>query len=463
MFKVIALTTDWSLLDSFILEKVRETKLPSLAIGVVDKNGEFIYSRVIGFRDVERGLPATLNTNYGIGSVTKSFTALCVVKLSFEGLIDLEDSVVKYIPEFNVKPFGRDIRVKDLLTHTTGLPALGYAEAFIRSVLELDTAWLPISKPEDIILFMNNSSEWAVSKPGEKFYYLNEGYVLLGYIVSKVTGMSYEDYVRKTILKPLNMNKTYFSEEDFRKDFDTAVPYLIDKNGNLVKTKFPFGVTADGGLISNVNDMSKYLTMLINRGVFNNSIVLSEEVVKTVEEKRVDYPYKLFGDESYGYGWMITEKFYDRKLVSHSGSILVHTAYAGYLPRDGYGVVVLANSSGYPLSIIGLYALSIALGYNPEKELKPVFYDRMMSKLVGIYETYKGTFHLSIERNGDFLTLVYRDKYTESKTTLVPVEIKEDYCEFYTLSNTRRIPVEFYIEKERIIMIYERYKFVKKR
>ncbi|MEM4533067.1 MAG: hypothetical protein QXU89_05355, partial [Desulfurococcaceae archaeon] len=91
----------------------------------------------------------------------------------------------------------------------------------------------------------------------------------------------------------------------------------------------------------------------------------------------------------------------------------------------------------------------------------PVFYDRMMSKLVGIYETYKGTFNLSIERNGDFLTLVYRDKYTESKTTLVPVEIKEDYCEFYTLSNTRRIPVEFYIEKERIIMIYERYKFVK--
>lgn len=453
---------DWSPLDKFVLSKVRETRMPSVVVGVVNRRGEILYGRSFGFRDVERGLPATLRTNYGIGSITKSFTALSVVKMSFEGLIDLRDPVSKYVPELDVKPFGEEIRVEHLLTHSTGLPALGYAEAFIRGTLGLSSAWLPISKPEDLLAFMRGSSEWSVGRPGEKFYYLNEGYVLLGLIISRVAKRSYEEHVKETILKPLKMDKTYFSEEEFSRDAEAAAPYILDRSGSLVKSKFPFGVNADGGLISNAVDMSKYLAMLLNRGVYGELEVVPRAVVEAVEEKRIEYPLKLFGDESYGYGWVVTENFYGQKLVYHGGSVLVHTAYAGYLPSSGYGVVVLANSSGYPLSLIGMYALSLALGQDPERTLKPIAYENALSKLTGTYETYSGTLQLSVERNGDFLEIVYKDKYHESRTPIVPVEVREDYAEFYTLASTRKIPVYFYVERDRVVMIYERYKLVKR-
>ncbi|HIP56711.1 MAG TPA: class A beta-lactamase-related serine hydrolase, partial [Ignisphaera aggregans] len=191
-------------LEEFILSKMSETRIPGLSIAIVDRD-RVVYARGFGFRDLERGLPSTPETIYGIGSVTKSFTALAIMKLVEEGKLSLDDPVERYVP-LKLRSMGEPIRIHHPLTHTSGIAALAYAEAFIRGSLQLDgETWLPLASPQDVISYMSGYEEWVVDKPGKRFFYLNEGYVLLGYIISKVTGIEYEDYVKQYILRPLSM------------------------------------------------------------------------------------------------------------------------------------------------------------------------------------------------------------------------------------------------------------------
>ncbi len=451
---------DLAKLESFVLAKMSSTRIPGLSLAIV-KDGRVVYSRGFGFRDVEKGLAATPRTVYGIGSVTKSFTAIAVLKLVEEGRLSLDDEVSKYVP-LKLEARGKPVRVHHLLTHSSGIPALAYAEAFIRGQLGLDGPWLPVATAEDVISFMSDYADWVHAEPGTRFFYLNEGYVLLGYIVSKVSGMRYEDFVRKHVLKPLGMSRTYFEEAEVSADPDVATPYVVDKEGRYVRSRFPYGITADGGLLSNCEDMASYVSMLVGRGELGGLRVLGREYVEMMERKYVNVPSGMFGDEGYGYGLTVTERFLGRKLVRHSGSVLVYTAFMGYLPDDRVGVVVLANASGYPLSLVGMYALALALGRDPYEAVPYLRYEETLEKLQGTYETYKGTYRLQVRRLGDFLAVEYRDRYREVLTPLVPVEVREDYARFYTLSAGGRVEAEFFVDDGRVVMIYERYKLVKR-
>jgi len=447
-------------LESFIIGKMSKSRTPGLSISLVRRGGEVIYSRGFGFRDISSGLPSTPHTVYGVGSVTKSFTALAVIMLAESGMLGFDDPVEKYV-DLRLRPKGGTITIHNLLTHTTGLPALAYGEAYLRGVLGLDGVWLPLASPEDIVAFMRGSESWAVSRPGERFFYLNEGYVLLGIIISKISGMKYVDFIKERILKPLGMSRSYFSKEEVERDPDVATPYIIDREGRQVPSAFPYGITSDGGLLSNVTDMSKYVSMYLGRGRLGDAVLVSRESIELMEKPHVRLPYEVFGGESYGYGLSVYPNFLGRKLVGHSGSVLVHTAYMGYLPEEGVGVMVLSNASGYPLSVIGMYALALAIGEDPMK-LPFIFRDEVLSKLEGTYETYKSTYRVEVKRSGDFLLVIYRDRYVESSVPLVPEELREDYARFYTLRNGVRMDVEFFIEDGEVVLIYERYKFVKK-
>ncbi len=446
-------------LESFIQDKMRETKIPGLSIALV-RGEEVVYTGGFGFRDIDYGYPAAPSTVYGIGSVTKSFTALAVMQLVEEGKLSLDDPVEKHL-SIKLRPLNKQVTIYHLLTHTSGIPALAYAEALIRNRVGAGAPWVPLASPEDILVFMRDAEEWAVSPPGTKFYYLNEGYVLLGLIISKTSSKRYEDYIREKILKPLEMKRTYFSKEEVDRDPDVATPYIVDKEGKHIPSRFPYGITSDGGLLSNVLDLAKYIAMYHGRGTYRGTEIVSRESIEIMERKHIGLPAKLFGDEGYGYGLSITEKFHGRKLVYHSGSVLVYTAYLAYLPGEKLGVAVLANSSGYPLSFIGLYALTLALGKDPEKHLEPLKKEKILKKLEGIYKTYKDTLTLQVEKKGDFLYILYRDKYTEQLTPLIPEKLEEEYAKFYTLSYGRRVEVEFIQEKNKTILLYERYKLVK--
>ncbi|MGQ9462745.1 MAG: serine hydrolase [Candidatus Fervidibacter sp.] len=449
---------DWQVLEAYVFEKMRKTNLPGLSISVV-KDGEVVYAKGFGFRDVESGAPMTPQTRIGIGSVTKSFTALAIMMLSEEDKLSLDDPIDKFLP-ISLRPFGEPVRVKHLLSHSSGIPALAYAEAFIRNVIGDEAPWLPITSFEDLRAFMNEAEKWAVTKPGERFFYLNEGYLLLGHIVEAVLGKSYEAFVKERILTPLGMTRTTFQKSEVDTDPDWATPYVIDREGKRIPARFPFGVSADGGLISTVLDLSNYLRFYLSRGEWNGSRLVSAKSIEQMETPHVPLPSPLFGAEGYGLGWSVYPDFLGHKLVAHSGSVLVHTAFAGYIPDAGVGVAVLANSSGHPLSQIGMVALTTLLGKDPET-LPFVRRDKLLDKFVGRYETYKGTMRLEVNRKGDGLSVETKGKVLESSIFLLPEEIGDSYARFFTVQNCRKVTVEFFAEDSKVTMLYERYKLVK--
>lgn len=447
------------LIESFIVEKLAEARLPSISVAVVSREGT-VYSKSFGLRDVEELLPATPTTLYGIGSVTKSFTALAIMQLVEEGKISVDDPVTKYI-DLRFKPKFGDVLLHHLLTHSSGIPALAYAEAYIDSLVGVGDTWLPIVRDDDVLVFMDKTVEdWISAKPGERFFYLNEGYVILGKVIEKVSGKPYEEYVREKILKPLKMNRSCFTKEEVEKLGEWAQPYIINiKERKLNKSKFPFGVSADGGLISNVVDLSKYITMYLNKGAFDGKRILSEELIEIMIKEHIKMPYEGPPDHYYGYGWIIKD-FLGHKLVSHSGSVLVHTAYVGFVPSAGVGVTVLANASGYPLSQIGEYILASALGYDPEK-LDFIRKERALKRLEGIYCTFKKTMCIEVRRNGDFLLARNKNRHWEEEVILVPDKIDDNRALFFTISRGRRFHVEFIVENGKVEMYFERYKLVK--
>ncbi|RLE59199.1 MAG: serine hydrolase [Thermoprotei archaeon] len=346
-------------IESFILKKVSKTKIPSVSVSVVDRDGE-VWSRAYGFRDLERGLPAKTTTLYGVGSVTKSFTCLSVMLLQEEGKLSVDDPVEKHLPlELRVK--GESVRIWHLMTHSSGIPALAYAEALIRGVVGEENSWISISDCDDMYAFLRKAGEWGEFRPGEKHFYLNEGYVLLGCIVERVSGKSFVDFVHERVLQPLGMSRSYFRREDVESDGDYAVPYVIPEGGKPQPSSYPWGIAADGGLISNVHDLGRYLRMYLNKGVLDGREVVPRRVVEGMVKPRIPVSGRVFGDEKYGFGWFITERFHGERLVFHGGSVLVYTAWVGFLPDRGLGVVLLANASGYLLSYLGMDVLSLLI------------------------------------------------------------------------------------------------------
>ncbi|MDI6691193.1 MAG: serine hydrolase [Candidatus Bathyarchaeota archaeon] len=449
---------DFSLLESFIFEKMSKTHLPGLSIAIV-KNGEVIYSRGFCFRDLEYGLRATPNTLYGIGSITKSFTALSIMQLAEKGKLGLEDYVSKYIP-LNLKSGEEPVKIWHLLSHTSGIPALAYAEALIRYLTGVGEKWAPIASCEDILTFMREANQWVLAKPGERLFYLNEGYVILGCVIEKLSGMSYEDYVKRNVLEPLEMNRSFFKWEDVESDLDVATPYIITRDGECKKSVYPYGISADGGLISNVLDLARYITMFLNRGTYKGNTLVSPSFIEEMEKPRINLPLQIFGGESYGYGLSITPNFLGNKLVSHGGSVLVYTAYMGYIPEKKMGIALMANGSGYPLSQIGLYGLALMLNENPEN-LPFIKIERVYDELTGLYETYKGTMQAQVVSKGGILQIEIKDKYTDMIIPLIPENIEGSMKKFYAFQSGGKLPVEFIVEGGKVELIYERYRLKK--
>jgi len=449
---------DFAKLEGFIFEKMSKTHMPGLSVAIV-KDGEVVYSRGFCFRDLEYGLRATPETLYGIGSVTKSFTALSIMQLVEEGKLSLDETIDKYVP-FNLKSKEEPIKIWHLLSHSSGMPALAYAEAFIRYVTGAGDKWIPIASYEDIFTFMREANQWALARPGERWFYLNEGYVILGYIIEKFSGMSYEKYVKKKILEPLQMNRSFFRKEEVEADKDVATPYIITRDGECKKSTHPYGITADGGLISNVLDLARYISMYLNRGKYDDVALLSPQLIEEMEKPRVKTPLQIFGGEAYGYGLSIIPNFLGTKLVGHGGSVLVYTAFMGYIPDKKIGIALLANGSGYILSQMGLYGLALMLGENPEN-LPFIKIERNFDLLTGLYETYKGTMKAQVVSKGGILQLEIKDKYTDMIIPLIPEDIEGEVKRFYTIQSGGKLVVDFIVKDDKVDLIYERYRLKK--
>jgi CubicO group peptidase (beta-lactamase class C family) len=451
----------FSAFEEFVLARMGETHLPSVAVAAVER-GETVYARGFGMRDIERSLPATPRTRYGIGSITKSFTCVALLQLQEQGRLRLDDPVERYLP-VTVRPFGEPIRLHHFMTHSSGLPALAYAEAIIRHGAGASDRYLPMGGYEDMLTFVNGAGEWVYTPPGERWFYLNEGYVLLGAVIERVAGEPYADYVHRHILEPLGMRRSSFVAEPAGDD-ETATPYVITKDKEQRPSRYLNGrLGSDGGLISSAEDMTAYLRMLLGGGRANGAAILTPASLRAMVGRYVALPQEAYPAAEpapighYGYGLNTYPGFFGREMIGHGGAVLVSTAHLAFVPDRQIGVVVLANGTGYALAHVAAFALAAMLGEDPW-QLPGLRLERTLQQLEGRYETYQGAYGGTVTRAGDFLLLKFENKLLSQTVPLVPLDLDPARPRFFTLALGRRLLVDFHVGPGGIEVIYERYR-----
>ncbi|RJS90401.1 serine hydrolase [Candidatus Bathyarchaeota archaeon] len=456
-------------IEKRVPELMAQRRVPGLSIAVVEGE-EVVYAEGFGVRDVERSLPATPDTLYGIGSCTKSFVALAILQLVERGEISLDDPVSKYIP-LKIGIPGKPITVHHLLTHSSGIPSLGTSTIALSRGIRGDVG-IPFGSADDFYRHINGAQEEIADEPGRRFFYLNAGYRMLGDIIQRVSEMPFDVYIREKILKPLKMERTTFSKGDFERDPDRMTPYIKDKEGRLIPKSFPYPdvksnpefsfIAAAGGMLSSVRELTNYLRMNIDGGRFGNVELLSPELMEEMQRIHIERPPGLYGRNGYGYGWGVIENFLGHKLVSHGGSILVSTAYLAFVPEERMGVAMASNIAGFPYAPIAQGIFAALMGKDPEEVVPLLRIWRRMDLLTGTYEIYRGLSRVKVVKHGGLLYLERGGWFSEMRVPLIPEREDMENYEFYIYSEGVKQPVEFVVESpEKIDLYIERNRYHK--
>ena len=321
-------------IDSTYTSLLKKNKVTGTSIAIVD-NGEIVYATGYGFSDLENEKKADANTIYGIGSITKAFTALSVMQLQEQEKLKVTNSIKDYLVDLDIEnPFndGNQIYINDILSHTSGLPSDVLNGFFVDNPPSISWAIKELNKQR---MISPRQYTWA---------YSNVGYGLLGELISRVSGVTYANYLKKNIFTPLNMTSSSIGYElsNTSKTYDgkkqTKEPSLRDE--------------AAGFMSSNVIDMSNFITMLIGDGSFNTKQIIAANSLAEMEKDQLT---NVLLASPYAYGYALdldSIKIKNIKkndstvvsLIGHGGDTHAFHADFGYLPELKVGAVILTNS-----------------------------------------------------------------------------------------------------------------------
>ncbi|MDP4144045.1 MAG: serine hydrolase domain-containing protein [Bacillota bacterium] len=305
---------------------------------LIVKDDDILLNRGYGMADYDKKIANTPRTVFEIGSLTKQFTAAAILMLQEKKLLSVQDSINKYIPGY---PNGDKIKIYNLVTQTSGIPDFFNPNNFDSMLSRKHTY-----TPEEIIkMFKNKSLNF---EPGTKFEYSNSNYILLGYIIEKVSNMKYEDYVQKNILKPLKMNQTGFLSKKPKIE-NKAIGYsLLNIQSNDYSRSFEAEGSltyAAGEMYSTAEDLYKWENALFTGKVINKQS-LNEMLTPNLD--------------SYGYGLDIDNSAEGDKVAYHGGDTL---GFSSFMAKDidkNCVLIILSNKqydkSRYDISA-GVYKI----------------------------------------------------------------------------------------------------------
>ena len=388
-------------LHEIIVKLMRKFKVPGLAISILH-NGKSVYEKGFGARNLEENLPMTPNSLIGIGSISKSFTALLILKLREKGLLDLDDPVNKYL---EIEPFisHPDIHIAHLLSHSSGIPSVDAQWLPIAITYGDYQRIYPISSLDDYLFHLSETKTEIFFKPGEKFFYNNDMFTLLGMIIEKVTGKTFEEVLSEEILKPLEMIRATVDrkhlENDPLKDYITGYIHKgSEEKLKFDKPKLPFSkfLQAPGGLYTSMHEMLNYATCLLQKGVFKDRRIIKSESIELLWTPQIQSPYGYGKDPKYCFGWVREEDFLNHTLIHHGGGLGVSTSFFGLIPELNIAVSVAENDDSGICDIIGTCALAIMVGENPEKINEKIKLLEIYEKIAGKYKSSLGLYGLEV-------------------------------------------------------------------
>lgn len=346
---------------------------------LVSEHGKVIFKKGYGLANMEWNIPNQPDTKFRLGSISKQFTALLIVKLAEEGKLKLDVPITTYLPDYP-KATGDKITIHHLLTHTSGIPNYTSAPNFLK-----EKAKNPYSPADFVKTFSNLPLEF---KPGEKFAYSNSGYFLLGYIIEKITGKTYEQYLQEIIFTPLKMVNSGYDHSDVliknrAAGYEKQGKKII--NASYIDMSIPY---AAGSLYSTVEDL-----YLWDQALYTNKL-LSPASMDLLYK-----PYIRAGDEAYGYGWFLGEFANGKdklKVIEHGGGINGFNTIISRLPEDKNMVVILNNTGGTILGEMNeaIRAILYNLPYQQPKksmalELVDIFTTKGLATGIDTYQKLK--------------------------------------------------------------------------
>ncbi len=457
------------LLETQIADTMVQMKIPGLAIALI-KEGQIVYERGFGTKDYFKNYPTKQpvkpETIFEIGSISKSFTALAILQLQATGKLNVEDPVKMHLPWFKLGNIDQPILIHHLLSHSSGIPDLGSAALSISSVIDMgvEIPMIPFSTPEDFQLHINGAQSEIIFNPGEYFYYFNDGYDMLGMIITAVSGMPYEEYIHKHIFEPLEMTTTCFPTKEFP-DVDKTKHYM-NKEGKIIEVPRTVDQLNNpaGGILSSVRDMAHYLNMFMDGGKFKGQEFISAEIItkltaphQAIDGMKTPAPFAE-GLPMYGYGWMIHEGFFGHRVVEHAGGTGGAYSHAFMIPDLKIAVVAFSNIGAGPQPVYW-QALALLMGKTPA-DLQPPTPVPNLQKIIGKYASYKKIMELEISTKGE--GVLYLESVLMEKLALTPDPSDESGMTWTMMGPMGKMAVYFNEDtEEKMHLIVERTLFHK--
>lgn len=324
-------------------------EVPSIALAIVDRSGILwsgAWGNGGGVPDAPADRPATADTLYRAGSISKLLTDIAVMQLVEQGRLDLDAPVTTYLPDFRPEnPFGTPITLRHLMTHRSGLvrePPRGH---YFDSTA---------AGQADAVASLNQTR--LVAQPGTLTKYSNAGIAVVGEVIARIAGKPYEDVIRAQVLGPLGMDASGFSRAELKRPVAHALMQSFD-GGRWPAPAFELGTPAAGSLYTSANELARFAQSLLNRGTIQGGRLLA---AATVDEMwRPQFP--RTGPRAFGLGFVLGEIDGNRS-VGHGGAVYGHVADLRLLPESGLGVVAFATiDSGTTAGRLGTYALQLML------------------------------------------------------------------------------------------------------
>ncbi len=331
---------------------------------LVAESGKVIFKKGYGFANMEWNIPNKPNTKFRLGSITKQFTSMLIMQLAKEGKVKLDGEMTDYMPEYR-KDTGEQVTIHHLLTHTSGIPSYTNLTNFFR-----DLSRDPYTVDEFVEKYCSGDLEF---EPGSRFSYNNSGYFLLGAIIEKVTGKTYEEVLKERILDPLSMKNT---------GYDHHEPIITNRASGYKKTfrgyenaayldmSLPY---AAGAMYSTVEDL-----YLWDQALYKE---------KLLSKKYKDIIFKTYLN-NYAYGWVVgkmvlAESEDSLQVVSHGGGINGFSTLISRLVDDKHLIVLFNNTEGTDFNRISVGIANILYGkpYDmPKKAITEILYETISKK-----------------------------------------------------------------------------------
>ena len=377
-------------LEPVIRQVMGQSGMPGFAVAIVEKQ-RVVYAAGFGVRKLGEKEPVTARSLFHMASITKTFVASSIMQLWEQGKIDLDAPVVKYLPYFRLKDERyKKVTVRLMLSHISGMPDT--------NDYEWDKPQYDDGALERYVKSLADNS--LIADPGAKFQYSNIAFEVLGDVIAKVSGLSFEEYVKRNLLEPLGMTSSTLLVKEAEADL-LSRPHVLGPSYDVEVSKvFPYNRmhSPSSTLYSSVLDMSKWAMANLNRGELHTKRILKSSTYDLMWKPATEQFQQI------GICWFLN-KYKEHSMVTHSGGDTGFVSNLVLIPDAQVAVVMMSNYDRAPLRALTFAALDVALGIKPEAvaiktQIDRVFYKTMAVQ--GLDAAVKQYFELKKERPQEY-------------------------------------------------------------